>query len=142
MDNEMNYAKIVAIAKKLILEYGGGSGGGGGAVQEELDAHIVDNKRHLTSADREILIKANQYKGYYEDIASIPQSGVEGDYILVGETNSFWIYDKEQNSYMDLSELIAYDDSEIKNEIIKLKQDIENSSMEAISNTELEEILQ
>lgn len=142
MDNEMNYAKIVAIAKKLILEYGGGSGGGGGAVQEELDAHIVDNKRHLTSADREILIKANQYKGYYEDIASIPQSGAEGDYILVGETNSFWIYDKEQNSYVDLSELIAYDDSEIKNEILKLKQDIENSSMEAISNTELEEILQ
>lgn len=142
MDSEMNYAKIVAIAKKLILEYGGGSGGGGGAVQEELDAHIVDNKRHLTSTDREILIKANQYKGYYEDIASIPQSGVEGDYILVGETNSFWIYDKEQNSYVDLSELIAYDDSEIKNEILKLKQDIENSSMEAISNTELEEILQ
>ena len=142
MNNEMNYAKIVDIAKKLILEYGGGSGGGGGAVQEELDAHIVGNKRHLTSADREILIKANQYKGYYEDIASIPQSGVEGDYILVGETNSFWIYDKEQNSYVDLSELIAYDDSEIKNEILKLKQDIENSSMEAISNTELEEILQ
>lgn len=142
MDSEINYAKIVAIAKKLILEYGGGSGGGGGAVQEELDTHIVDNKRHLTSADREILIKANQYKGYYEDIASIPQSGAEGDYILVGETNSFWIYDKEQNSYVDLSELIAYDDSEIKNEILKLKQDIENSSMEAISNTELEEILQ
>ena len=67
---------------------------------------------------------------------------MEGDYILVGETNSFWIYDKEQNSYVDLSELIAYDDSEIKNEILKLKQDIENSSMEAISNTELEEILQ
>ena len=138
MEGQTNYAKIIAIAKRFAAEAGGGSGGGG-VPQEEFDAHIIDNKRHLTNDDRELLIRISQYKGYYSFSSEIPAVGVEGDYILVGETNSFWIYDTVTKKYVDTVDITEYDDTSIKESIKEIKTEIEG--IEILTNEDIENLL-
>lgn len=84
---------------------------------------------------------ANQYVGYCALISEIPTTGKEGDYILVGETNSFWTYNKETGKYIDTMDYETYNDSGIKAEIKNIIKIIEGLTNEALTNEELEMLL-
>ena len=140
MESRIGYGQIIALIKKIVSESGGG-GGTGGVSYEEFDAHVANTKLHLTTQDRDVLLKANQFKGYYATTSTIPKEGKEGDYILVGETNTFWIWDEESSAYINTVDIIPYDDSGIKKDIKDLKTQLEEQVVTPLTNSELEELL-
>ena len=152
-DNYMSYAKVVAIAKRIAAQSGGGTGGG--VSKQEFNAHVANDSRHLTNEDREILVKVNQYRGYFSTSANIPTEGIEGDYILVGETQTFWVWDVASSQFVNTTQS-TYDDTEIRTlisrveteaeelqtKIVQLEGQVDDVPNDSMTYEELDDLLQ
>lgn len=102
MDNSIDYGIVVALIKKL--SGGSSSSPSGGVSQDEFDAHIVDNIRHLTPKEREELRELSQTVAEVKDNINftneneLPNVGKEKT--LYVTKNNIYQWDKEKQEYI------------------------------------------
>lgn len=121
-DVNMSYAKVVAIAKRF-AEQSGGSGGTGGVSVDDFEAHVLDNKRHLTNSDREKLAELfDKVCGLVKvsTFDELPKEGEESAIYLVLDTENLYYYDSNTTSYKELGIGASADDNFVT------KDDIDN----------------
>lgn len=72
--------------------------------KELFDEHAANNERHLTEEDRQNFNKNIHFKGYYETRESLEEAyptGTLGDYAIVGNTDTVWLWDGDTNSWVN-----------------------------------------
>lgn len=72
--------------------------------KELFDEHAANDERHLTEEDRQNFNKNIHFKGYYETRESLEEAyptGTLGDYAIVGNTDTVWLWDGDTNSWVN-----------------------------------------
>lgn len=72
-----------------------------------LDDHMADDDRHLTEEDRESFSRVTHFKGYYiskEKLDEAYPTAQLGDYAIVGDTDTVWVWDDTTNKWLNTSE--------------------------------------
>lgn len=68
------------------------------------DSHTADDTRHWTTQDRQNFNRIVHFKGYYTSSTALQQAyptGQTGDYAIVGETDTVWVWDDTTNSWLN-----------------------------------------
>ena len=90
--NETNISKNTADIKKN---------------RQDFDTHTADDTRHWTTADRTNFNRVIHFKGYYASIDALKKAyatGTVGDYAIVGETDTVWVWDNTSKSWLNSTE--------------------------------------
>lgn len=71
------------------------------------DDHAADDVRHWTTADRQNFDRVVHFKGYFTTIQALKTAyptGQLGDYAIVGETDTVWVWDDTKNEWLNSTE--------------------------------------
>ena len=77
------------------------------ANKKSIDDHKADDARHWTTADRTNFDRVVHFKGYFTTEAALiaaHSTGQLGDYAIVGETDTVWLWDDTKNKWLNSTE--------------------------------------
>lgn len=77
------------------------------ANKKSIDDHKADDTRHWTTADRTNFDRVVHFKGYFTTEAALiaaHPTGQLGDYAIVGETDTVWLWDDTKNKWLNSTE--------------------------------------
>lgn len=103
-----------------------------------LDDHMDDDTRHWTTTDRQNFDRVVHFKGYFTTEATLKgmyQTAQVGDYAIVGETDTVWLWDDATNTWLNSTEQgIVISVNGRTGEVILTKTDVGLSNVDNTSD--------
>lgn len=108
------------------------------ANKKSIDDHKKDDVRHWTTADRQNFNRVVHFKGYFTTEATLKgmyQTAQVGDYAIVGETDTVWLWDDATNTWLNSTEQgIVISVNGRTGEVILTKTDVGLSNVDNTSD--------
>ena len=108
------------------------------ANKKSIDDHKKDDVRHWTTADRQNFNRVVHFKGYFTTIQALKTAyptGQVGDYGIVGETDTVWLWDDTKNEWLNSTEQgIVISVNGRTGEVILTKTDVGLSNVDNTSD--------
>lgn len=108
------------------------------ANKKSIDDHKKDDVRHWTTADRQNFNRVVHFKGYFTTIQALKTAyptGQVGDYGIVGETDTVWLWDDTKNEWLNSTEQgIVISVNGRTGEVILTKTDVGLSNIDNTSD--------
>lgn len=108
------------------------------ANKQLFDTHTADDDRHWTTEDRQNFDRTIHFKGYFVSLDKLKEAyptGQLGDYAIVGGTDTVWLWDDENNTWLNSTEQgIVISVNGRTGEVILTKTDVGLSNVDNTSD--------
>lgn len=108
------------------------------ANKQLFDTHTADDDRHWTTEDRQNFDRTIHFKGYFISLDKLKEAyptGQLGDYAIVGGTDTVWLWDDENNTWLNSTEQgIVISVNGRTGEVILTKTDVGLSNVDNTSD--------